>query len=77
MKSIIRASRFPEEQTLSFDYILLLMDHEFVAPSWAALLSLWAHNLRLRKGLHDHLIKVDNIAVMIPGILFHNNGCGG
>jgi hypothetical protein len=76
-KSIIRASRLPEEQTLSFGYILFLIDHEFVAPTRAALLSLWAHNLRLRKSLHDHLIKVDNTTEMVPGNLFHNYGCGG
>lgn len=77
MKSIIRASRLPEEQTLSFGYNLFLIDHEFVAPTRAALLSLWAHNLRLRKGLNDHLIKVNNTVVMVPGILFHNYGCSG
>jgi len=77
MQSIIRAPRLSEEQTLSFGYILLLIDHEFVAPTRAALLGLWAHNLRLRKCLHYHLIKVDNAAVMVPTILLHNYGCGG
>jgi hypothetical protein len=77
MKSIIRASRLSEEQTLSFVYILFLIDHEFVAPTRTAFLGLWTHNLRLRKGLHDHLIKIDNTAVIVSSILFHNYGCGG